>query len=59
MAAGTTTTWTPPAGVAVSLELDASAQPGGASGGSGGAAASRRPEPHGRTTADPHGSGPA
>lgn len=43
MAAGTTTTCTPPAGVAVSLELDTSAQPGGASGGagsSGGAAAS-------------------
>ncbi|WP_097872144.1 hypothetical protein, partial [Streptomyces sp. rh34] len=39
MAAGTTTTCTPPAGVAVSLELDTSAQPGGASG-SGGAAAS-------------------
>lgn len=40
MAAGTTTTCTPPAGVAVSLELDTSAQPGGASGGggSGGAA---------------------
>lgn len=35
MAAGTTTTCTPPAGVAVSLELDTSAQPGGASGGSG------------------------
>ncbi|MFD3957686.1 MULTISPECIES: hypothetical protein [Streptomyces] len=43
MAAGTTTTCTPPADVAVSLELDTSAQPGGASGGSGsdgGAAAS-------------------
>ncbi|MFJ8249652.1 hypothetical protein [Streptomyces sp. NPDC094466] len=35
MAAGTTTTCTPPEGVAVSLELDTSAQPGGASGGSG------------------------
>ncbi|MFJ7413935.1 hypothetical protein ACIQWZ_24450 [Streptomyces sp. NPDC098077] len=35
MAAGTTTTCTPPAGVAASLELDTSAQPGGASGGSG------------------------
>ncbi|MFJ4971041.1 hypothetical protein [Streptomyces sp. NPDC088755] len=35
MAAGTTTTCTPPAGVAVSLELDTSAQPGGASGGTG------------------------
>ncbi|MEV5677125.1 MULTISPECIES: hypothetical protein [unclassified Streptomyces] len=44
LAAGTTTTCTPPAGVAASLELDTSAQPGGASGGdtagSGGAAAS-------------------
>ncbi|MEU7344707.1 hypothetical protein ABZ778_12415 [Streptomyces bacillaris] len=43
MAAGTTTTCTPPVDVAVSLELDTSAQPGGASGGSGsdgGAAAS-------------------
>ncbi|NGO83935.1 hypothetical protein [Streptomyces sp. 196(2019)] len=43
MAAGTTTTCTPPADVAVSLELDTSEQPGGASGGSGsdgGAAAS-------------------
>ncbi|NEB35630.1 hypothetical protein [Streptomyces sp. SID14515] len=38
MAAGTTTTCTPPDDVAVSLELDTSAQPGGASGGSGGAA---------------------
>ncbi|MEW5543224.1 hypothetical protein AB1339_37050, partial [Streptomyces cyaneofuscatus] len=35
MAAGTTTTCTPPADVAVSLELDTSAQPGGASGGTG------------------------
>ncbi|WP_282689946.1 MULTISPECIES: hypothetical protein [unclassified Streptomyces] len=35
MAAGTTTACTPPADVAVSLELDTSAQPGGASGGSG------------------------
>ncbi|MFJ6611230.1 hypothetical protein ACIQPT_13195 [Streptomyces sp. NPDC091289] len=35
MAAGTTTTCTPPDDVAVSLELDTSAQPGGASGGSG------------------------
>ncbi|MFJ9803680.1 hypothetical protein [Streptomyces wuyuanensis] len=33
-ALGTTTTCTPPADVAVSLELDTSAQPGGASGGS-------------------------
>ncbi|MER5984814.1 hypothetical protein [Streptomyces sp. NPDC001787] len=44
MAAGTKTTCTPPSGVAVSLELDTSAQPGGASGGdtagSGGAGAS-------------------
>ncbi|MGP3638412.1 hypothetical protein ACTU45_34775 [Streptomyces sp. 24-1644] len=32
-ALGTTTTCTPPAGVAVSLELDTAAQPGGASGG--------------------------
>ncbi len=39
MAAGTTTTCTPPAGVAVSLELDTSAQPGGASGGGSGGAA--------------------
>lgn len=39
-ALGTTTTCTPPAGVAVSLELDTSAQPGGASGGSGGGSAS-------------------
>ncbi|MFB8104747.1 MULTISPECIES: hypothetical protein [unclassified Streptomyces] len=35
LAAGTTTTCTPPADVAVSLELDTSAQPGGASGGTG------------------------
>ncbi|MFJ9625489.1 hypothetical protein [Streptomyces sp. NPDC101181] len=35
MAAGTTTTCTPPGDVAVSLELDTSAQPGGAAGGSG------------------------
>lgn len=34
MALGTTTTCTPPAGVGVSLELDTSAQPGGAVGGS-------------------------
>ncbi|MFV5991541.1 hypothetical protein ACNPQM_03515 [Streptomyces sp. NPDC056231] len=34
-ALGTTTTCTPPAGVAVSLELDTSSQPGGAVGGSG------------------------
>ncbi|MFG3309953.1 hypothetical protein [Streptomyces wuyuanensis] len=39
-ALGTTTTCTPPADVAVSLELDTSAQPGGASGGSGGGSAS-------------------
>ncbi|MFD3654227.1 hypothetical protein [Streptomyces sp. NPDC058620] len=40
-ALGTTTTCTPPAGVAVSLELDTAAQPGGASGGgSAGAGAS-------------------
>ncbi|MEU2109169.1 hypothetical protein [Streptomyces sp. NPDC019507] len=35
-ALGTTTTCTPPADVAVSLELDTSAQPGGASGGASG-----------------------
>ncbi|WSA77195.1 hypothetical protein OG930_17175 [Streptomyces sp. NBC_01799] len=34
MALGTTTTCTPPADVAVSLELDTSSQPGGAAGGS-------------------------
>ncbi|MGW7368419.1 hypothetical protein ACWGI8_34610 [Streptomyces sp. NPDC054841] len=39
-ALGTTTTCTPPANVGVSLELDTSAQPGGASGGSGGSGGS-------------------